>query len=431
MIALYTLALTQTLSLIGSRMTAVGLGIWVYRQTGLTTPLLLTAFFSELPGMLLGSAAGVLIDRWDRRWVLILADAGQALGTLWLLISVASGHFTIWQLYAVALLQGTFATLHGPAKNAAVTMLIPDSRRERANAMLEVAYNLAGVLSPALAGALFATIGIGGIIGIDLATFLLAVTAVFLIAIPAALPTAEGQAGRGSARAEWVAGWRFLASRRALLSLALYGVALNFLFNGSLELMVPYFIARTGSEAIAGTLLAVMSLGALAGGLLMMVWGGTRPRIHTLLLGYLLTGLMYFPLALGSSPVALGAAIFLLMVPLPIGNILGLSIWQVKTPPDLQGRVFALNAQLGFLGSTAAFLLAGPVVDRLLEPAVGHPGWAIVAPLVGEGPGAGIALLLLVTGAAVLAVTLVVYAWPLVRRLETTLPDYVPESTGY
>jgi len=430
MIALYALALTQTLSLIGSRMTAVGLGIWVYRQTGLTAPLLLTAFFAELPGMLLGSAAGVLVDRWDRRRVLILADAGQALGTLLLLISFTGGWFAIWQLYAVALLQGMFAMLQGPAKNAAVTTLIPDRHRERANAVLEIAYNFSGVLSPALAGALFGVVGIRGIIGIDLATFLLAVAAVALIAIPGPAATAEGQAGRGSARGEWVAGWRFLVSRRALLALALYGVFLNFMFNGSLELMVPYFIARTGSEAVAGKLLGVMSLGALAGGLLMAAWGGTRPRVHALLLGYLLTGLMYFPLARSGSPVALGGAIFLLMLPLPVGNILGLAIWQLKTPPDLQGRVFALNAQLGFLGSTTSFLLAGQLVDRVLEPAVGSPGWAAVAPLVGNEPGAGMALLLLITGALVLAMTLAMYAWPLVRRLEATLPDYDPVTTG-
>src|SRR6266498_3032844 len=164
----YVLIVTQTLSLLGSRMTSVGVGIWVFAETGKTSPLLLTSFFNELPGMLAGSLAGVVVDRWDRRWVMILSDAGQALGSLILMFSFLSGQFEIWHLYAVALFQGTFATLQGPAERAAITMLIPKHYRERANAVKETSFPLAGVIAPVLTGVLYALVGIAGIILIDL-----------------------------------------------------------------------------------------------------------------------------------------------------------------------------------------------------------------------------------------------------------------------
>ncbi|MBI5081788.1 MAG: MFS transporter, partial [Chloroflexi bacterium] len=155
LLSFYILLLTQTLSLIGSRMTAIGLGLWLFTQTGSATPLLLTSFFNELPGMLLGSFIGVLIDRWDRKAVLILADAGQALGTFILLWSVATNNFQLWILYAVAFTQGTFAAVQGPAKDATTTLLIKEDQRERANGIQQVAFPLAGVVAPVFAGTLY------------------------------------------------------------------------------------------------------------------------------------------------------------------------------------------------------------------------------------------------------------------------------------
>jgi hypothetical protein len=123
-------------------------------------------------------------------------------------------------------------------------------------------------------------------------------------------------------------------------------------------------------------------------------------------------------------PVLLGASLFLLLMPLPIMNALYMSIMQVKTPPDLQGRVFALVAQLGFLGSTASFALTGYLVDHVINPAIGGPAWVIFEPIVGSGPGAGMGLVQVVTGIIILLVTLGVYGSAAVRQLEVHLPDY-------
>lgn len=111
---LYVLTLTQALSLLGSRMSAVAVGLWVFARTGEATPLLLAAFFAELPLLLVGGLAGWLADRYDRRLVLVVGDAGQALGTAVLLASVLSGGFRLWHLYAASGLQGVFMNRRWP-----------------------------------------------------------------------------------------------------------------------------------------------------------------------------------------------------------------------------------------------------------------------------------------------------------------------------
>ncbi|MBK8023972.1 MAG: MFS transporter [Chloroflexi bacterium] len=120
----YTLIVTQVVSQIGSRMSALALSIYIFGETGDVTPLALTALFQFLPSVLGASVAGVLADRYDRRKVMMLADAGQALGTLLLLISVATGSFQVWHLYVVGFVQSLFGMFQSPAFTASVTMMI-------------------------------------------------------------------------------------------------------------------------------------------------------------------------------------------------------------------------------------------------------------------------------------------------------------------
>jgi MFS family permease len=421
---LYLLVVTQTISLIGSRMTSVAVGIWVYQLTGEAASLLLAAFFNELPGMLGNSLAGVLVDRWDRRRVMILADMGQALATSLLLISFFLGAFEVWQLYAVSLLAGTFAMFQQPATQAAVTMLVPEQHRERINGIREMSYNLAGVIAPALAGVIYSLAGVSGVIAVDLASFGIALLALALFRIPKPSDTEEGLSAKGGFFAEAAGGLRFIARRPSLLLFLFHIIFMNFMLNGPLELAIPYLVSVTGNEAMMGVILGMMSGGALCGALLVAAWKIRQPRMYTILQGGILVGAMFLVYGVARSPAVLAISIFFLMLPLPMGGALNVSILQIKTPPDMQGRIFAAVSQLGFLGSTTSFLITGPLVDRVLEPAVGRPAWQVFSPVVGSEPGAGMGLLLVATGLIILAETLLMWLLPLIREMEAVLPDY-------
>ena len=405
-------------------MTSIGVGIWVFTETGQTTPLLLTSFFNELPGMLAGSLAGVVVDRWDRRRVMILADIGQAAGSLLLMVSFLSGRFEVWHLYAVAFLQGIFSGFQGPAERAATTMLVPEAYRERANALKETSFPLAGVLAPVLSGLLYTVVGIAGIILVDLTTFLVAVVFLLFIHIPHPEPSEHGLAALGGFWKEALGALRYVTSRRALWRFMLFTAFINFMLNGPLDLTLPYLILLTDSEKIAGSIIGLTSLGAFAGAALVAAWGGTRPRMRTIVAGLLITGLMFIFYGVLRTPLSISVVLFILFMNLPIVQTMYISILQVKSPPDLQGRIFALNDQLGFIGSTTSFAITGYLVDHVIHPSVGTRAWAVVQPFVGKEAGAGIGLVEVVTGLIILTATLIVFASVHIRELETRLPDY-------
>jgi MFS family permease len=418
----YILVVTQTLSLIGSRMTSIAIGIRVSVDTGQAAPLLLVAFFNELPPMLFGSAAGVLVDRWNRRWVMMLSDAGQAIGSLILLASFLSGAFQLWHLYVIVFLQGTFAMFQSPAESAVTTMLVDNAHRDRANALKEMAFPLAGVIAPAVTGLIYPFVGIAGVVLVDMLTFLIAVAVVFRMHIPQPPPSEEGKAASGGFWRELRGGLAYLGARRALLGLMLYFTVLNFLLNGPLDLGIPYLIKVTGSESLTGLLLAAMNAGALVGGAAIALRRKGWKRVHVFMPTFLLTGVMFIVYGTSRTPIPLAISMFFLLFTLPLGWGLFTALLQTKTPPDMQGRVFSVFGQLGFVASTTSFLLVGPLVDRVLEPAV-KPGWTFTK-IVGDQPGAGMGLVLVIVGCIILVMTIVTYALPAVRRIETDLPDY-------
>ena len=423
----YILIVTQTLSLIGSRMTGLAIGIKVFQDTEQATPLALAAFFGTLPRLVSASIAGVLADRWDRRYVMMIADAGQAVGTLLLLVTFATGTFELWHLYVVTLIQSVFGVFQEPAFQASVTMLVPDEHRDRANVVQQLTGPASSIVAPVLAGLLFVVIGAVGVMTIDLVTFLIAIAVVLVVHIPRPQQTAEGRAlQQASLWQESLVGLHFLRGRRALLISVLHVSLVNFLIVGAMVLSTPYVLSLTRSEAAVGTLQAAFSAGSLLGGIIMSIWGGTRPRVHTIMPGIAAVGLGLAAYGVARHPVLLGAVLFVMAFPLPMINASFMSIMQIKTPPDVQGRVFATLGQIAMFLMPLSTLLAGPLADRVFEPAVGGSAWGLVEPVLGTHSGAGIGLIMVISGSLIVLVTLAVYAIPLIRQMEAILPDYTP-----
>jgi MFS family permease len=210
----YILTVTQVFSLIGSMMTNVAVGIKVFNDTGDITPLLLASFFAALPLMVGGSFAGVLVDRWKRRHILIASDTGQAIATLLLLLSFFCGRFQLWHLYSVSFAQGLLGMLQRPAMEASVTMLVPEDHRERANAIRQIAGPAAGMIAPVITGFIYAIVEVTGVMVVDLITFAMAITVVSLVHIPQPRQTEQGRAAQGSIWQETWGGFQFLWKRR-------------------------------------------------------------------------------------------------------------------------------------------------------------------------------------------------------------------------
>lgn len=420
----YILTITQVFSIIGSAMTNVAIGIRVFNDTGDSTPLLLASFFSALPLMIGGSFAGVFADRWNRRLILFYTDLGQAVGTGLLLMSFFFGNFQLWHLYIVSLLTGTLGMLQRPAMEASVTMLVPDNHRDRANAIRQITGPAAGILAPVITGFVYAFIGVTGVMIVDLGTFLAAAIVLYLVEIPQPLKNSDPGSRNLSIMEDLRVGFQFLWQRRILFYLMIYAAFINFLLSGPMTLSTPYLITLTGSEKILGILLGVLNLGIVVGGVVMMIWGGTRPRIHGIMLGLLFRAAWLIIYGMVRTPPLLGAALFFIFFTNALVDASFMSILQVKVPPEMQGRVFSLLFQMMYIANPLSLLVTGPLADKMLEPAVGGPGWRFVEPLVGSQPGSGMGLLLVLAGVLMLISTGLIYAWPKTRSVEIDLPNF-------
>ncbi len=425
----YILMATQVLSILGSGMTSFAIGVWVFTQTGDTTPLMLVAIFATVPMMLLTGIGGVIADRINRRWLIILGDAGQAVPTLLLMLAFATGTFQLWMLYAATLVQTLFVLVQQPAIEASITMLVPDDQRDRANAIRQISAPAAGLLAPALAGVLYGIVGVAGVLLIDLITFAVAALVVMQVHIPQPRKSHEGAKHQGSMWQELKGAFAFVYVRRGMFITILYATFLNFITGGAFNLLTPYIILITGEETFAGIIGGVFSAGLVAGGLATMVWQGTKTRMHTIMPGLTWAGIGLILFGMARTPLALIIIAFLMTLPYKMTNALIHSILQKKIPPDMQGRVFAMVMQLAVFAMPLSFLITGPLVDNVLEPAVNQAAWwSIVAPLVGNEPGAGIGLYFIICGALTAVVTLAVYALPIVRHMETDMPDFVADN---
>jgi MFS transporter, DHA3 family, macrolide efflux protein len=426
----YVLVVTQTVSLIGSQISEYAVSIAVFRATGHATPVALVAFFSAVPAILLAGFAGALADRFDRRSMMLIANAGFVVCSSLLLLSFASGAFRLWHLYALTLGAAAFAALERPAFQASITLLVADSHRDRANAIGQVSGSAAGVIAPAVAGMLYAVAGVTGSIAIDIATFVVALAVLAVVRIPRPAETADGLAMRTAVWRQVFDGYRYLAARPALIGLCGYISAVNFLASAVFVLLTPYVLARTGSTPVLGLVLAVMSAGGIAGGLVISAGGRIGSRMNTVMLGIVAVGLFIGLAGAAQAAPALAASLFLLFFALAFTGAPFWSMMQAKVAPDVQGRVFAAYLQAISLLTPLGALVVGPLVDRVFEPARLQPAWRSIGWLVGDRPGAGMGMLFVVAGVLILAISLAVYAIPAIRRLEADMPDYEAAAAG-
>ncbi|MCK4832091.1 MAG: MFS transporter, partial [Anaerolineales bacterium] len=363
----------QVVSILGSAMTGFAVTIWVYEGTEKATALALTAFFFTTPLLLLSPLAGVLVDRYDRKLMMILSDLASGLTTIAVLILHSTGNLEVWHLFVTNAISGAFQTLQWPAYSATISLMLPKEQYARANGMLELAGSGSRVFAPMLAGALLIPLGLAGILIIDIATFVFAIGALLCVKMPQPTVSAERRSGQGSVLEEAIFGFRYIIERPGLLGLQTVFMLGNFFVTVPLVIFAAMVLARTGNDEMAlGSVLSAGAIGGIVGGLAMTAWGGPRRRIHGVLGGWALTGVLGIMLVgVGRSLPIWIAATFAVNLMGPVINGSNQAIWQTKVAPDVQGRVFSTRRLIAWLVTPISSLLAGPLADSVLEPAMG------------------------------------------------------------
>ncbi|MGD8456570.1 MAG: MFS transporter [Anaerolineales bacterium] len=420
----------QLVSILGSGLTNFALGVWIFDQTGQATPFALTALFSSLPRLLFMPMGGSLADRRNRRLIMILADTGAALITLAFALLILTDQLQIWHIYLGVVLSSTFSAFQEPAYNASITMLVPKKDLARAGGMSQISQALSSLLTPILAGFLFVSIGLKGVIWIDFVTYFFAVGALLFVRIPQPERTIVEMEAKGSAWKDAVFGWNYLRERTGLFLLLSYFALVNFFFNVSGVMLTPLVLSFGGPDAL-GLVQGALGLGMLLGSVIISAWGGPKRRMLGLVVFIGLTSLGMVIAGSTMSVFVIGLGTFMLMLFVPMASALSQAVFQTKVAPDIQGRVFAVRGMIAQSIMPLAFLISGPLADHVFEPLMAEDGAlasTFVGTIFGTGAGHGIGLMFIISGLFLAMASALAYMNPRIRNLEEEIPDAIPDE---
>lgn len=425
--------LGQVVSLVGSGLTGFALGVWVFEQTGSATQFALIGLCAVLPRVVLSPLAGAIVDRWDRRWIMIVSDVGAGFSTLVVFLVLWTGQlespghsFGIWPIYVLTCVNAAFSTMQWPAFAATTSLLVSKRNLGRANGMVQFGQAASEILAPALAGVLVGIIRLEGVILIDVTTFVFAVITLLLVRFPKPKSPMIETPEKVSLWNDLTLGWRYISARPGLKGLLIFFAVVNFLWGMVGALIIPMILSSTSSDVL-GVVISIAGVGMFAGSLVMSVWGGPRRRINGVLNFEMLSGICFVLMGLRPSFWLVAAGAFGAHVTIAIVFGSNQAIWQSKVAPEVQGRVFATQQMVARTATPLAYLLAGPLADRVFNPllVVDGPLAAGVGQILGTGPGRGVGLLFVLMGILKVAITLIGRLNPHIRNVEDELPDAV------
>jgi len=420
----------QITSLTGSAVTTFGLGVWVYQATGSATYYGTLVLLASLPGLLVLPLAGTLVDRWDRRRALLFSAAGAAVLPLAVAALSYAQALRLWHVYLLVTVAAVFTAFQWPALSALVPEVVPQDRLGKANARLGFADAAGRIVGAALGGGLYVAAGLGGLLILDIASFAVAVVTLAIAGrllrgdATVTAPAPVTAARRSSLRQEIPKGWAFLRQRPGLLGLQLFFAKANLAMEFAIVLIPPLVLSRSTPGAL-GMIEAIGWSGMLLGGAYLSVGRQPRRRVATILAITAVQGALVIMAGAGAQNWVIATAMFGILLGYSVVGAAAATLWQLKTPRELQGRVFALRRMIAWSTEPIAYGLAGPLVETVFTPLVGAGGplAGTVGRITGSGQGAGISLAFMVMGAIVLTVTAATCLRTPVRRLEQDLPD--------
>ncbi len=366
------------ISLAGDWVLDIGLPIYIFLLTHSVLATSITLLAVSVPNVLLGSVAGVFVDRWNRKRTMVVTNLLLAVGLLPLLLVRTPDH--VWITYLVAFFESCVTQFFTPAQNALLPTLVGEEHLVPANSLNSLSSNLARLVGPAFGGVIAGVFGLNGFVLVDVASFLIAgllIAGITATSRPTVAPTvAAGDAHAVAEHAlvrvwrEWRDGMRMIVSTRTLLVL-MVAFAITGLGEGVMGVLYPVFVNRVlhGAALQIGELMSAQAVGGLIGGLL-VGWIGQRitSRWAIGLCGIAFGAL---DLAIFNTPAFfpyfwLSVGLFIAVGIPGIGMIVGAqSLFQSASPDAYRGRAFgAMGAMIGLLGLIGT-ITAGTITDHL------------------------------------------------------------------
>jgi len=367
----FTIWTGQQLSIVGSRAAQFALVWWLTETTGSAAVLATASLVAMLPSVFLGVFAGALVDRWNRRTVMIVADSFIALVGLWLAYLFWSGTMEIWHVYVVMLARAFGEVFHGPAMAASTTLMVPEKHYTRVSGLNQTIHGLLNLVGAPLGALLLALLPLHGVMLVDVATAAFAVIPLLFVAIPQPERQHVERVKARSMLTNAKEGLRFVLHWPGMLILLGAASVVKIVLMPAFSMSPLLVRLHFGGEAPQYAMFSfAVGLGMFLGGLTLSAWGGFRKKVNTILLG--LIGVGAFTLLLGLAPsnaFVLGTGfVFLLGASISFTDAPIAAIMQTTVPPEMQGRVFGLLGGLFSFTTPIGLGVLALIGDRIAIP---------------------------------------------------------------
>jgi DHA3 family macrolide efflux protein-like MFS transporter len=368
----------QAVSLFGSQLVQFALIWWLTRETGSAAVLAIASLVGLLPQVLLGPIAGTLVDRWNRRLTMMVADSLVALATIILGLLFWSGTIQIWQIFALLFVRAVAGSFHWPAMTASTSLMVPENQLTRIQGLNQTLNGALAIVSAPLSAFLLVLIPMHSILAIDVITAMFAIIPLFFIHVPqpdSSKPVThdegseiQGASDQGSSsfKEELREGFAYIWGWPGLLIILIMALLINLVFTPAAVLMPLLVSDHFGGGAVElGWFESAWGIGIVAGGLLLGLWGGFKRRILTALLGLAFMGAGVIAVGLAPSSAFTLAVAFILVAGIanPFVNGPIMAILQASVAPDMQGRVLGLTNSATMAMSPVGLIIAGLLAD--------------------------------------------------------------------
>ncbi|MBN1667282.1 MAG: MFS transporter [Anaerolineales bacterium] len=365
--AFFTIWGGQATSLLGSMLVQFAL-IWhLTVETGSATVLATASLVGLLPYVIFGPIIGTLVDRWNRRVIMIVADTVIATATVGLAMLFALGQVEIWHIYVLMFVRSVGGGFHHPAMAASTSLMVPKEHLTRVQGVNQMLSGGLNIVAAPLGAILIGLLPMAGILAIDVFTALVAVAPLLFFEVPQPSRKQDLTAAASTFRQDLVGGFRYMLNWPGMLMIALMAVMINFMLTPAFSFIPLLVKDHLAGEALQlGWVNSALGIGIVVGGFLLGVWGGFKRRILTAMLG--LTGIGLGALLMSQVPpgalylAVIAAFVLGMMNPITNGPIF--AIVQTTVEPDMQGRVMTLLSSVAGGMSPISLLIAGPLADH-------------------------------------------------------------------
>jgi amino acid adenylation domain-containing protein len=419
----FLVVFSQLVSVLGSGLTSIALGVWVYSQTGSVSDFAAISSSGLIPGILVLPIAGAIVDRYDRRLVMLFSDLAAGLSIAVLAVLMAINSLEVWHIFITSAIGSVSRSFHRPAFSAAVAQIIPKQYLGHANGIVQFSSSTSEMIAPLIGVALYSLIGMKNIFIFDFFSFLAAITILVLIRFPNTLFRKREE----TFLKEVLMGWKFILKRPCMIYMIAFFFISNILF-GSISVLFQPLILSFGSAAQLATISMLGALGGMFAALLMSLWGGTKRRAVGMIGFVILEG--FFTVISGLRPdfMLTAIGIFGFWFSVTMINSHWQALIQTKVGLELQGRVLATNQMIAMSSMPIGYFLSGVLADSIFEGAMNKSGIVanLLGPVIGTGTGRGMALLLICAGLLVILWSTIGFRFKPLILMEDSLEDAAP-----